>query len=70
MKKILKSFCVLAAAIGSMTLSSCVGYVTPDQTKPSYVALEVYNVIKSDWPGKIAIIMYSIIILFLTINMP
>lgn len=43
MKKILKSFCVLAAAIGSMTLSSCVGYVTPDQTKPSYVALEVYS---------------------------
>lgn len=43
MKNILKSFCLLAAAVGSVLQNSCTGYVTPDQTTPSYVALEVHS---------------------------
>lgn len=43
MKRILKSFCLLAAVASSVLLNACTGYVTPDQTTPSYVALEVYS---------------------------
>ncbi len=43
MKNILKSFCLLAVAVSSVLLNACTGYVTPDQTTPSYVALEVYS---------------------------
>lgn len=44
MKRILKSFSILATLVSGLMVSSCAPQIlTPDKTTPSYVALEVYS---------------------------
>lgn len=44
MKRLLKSFGILASLVGGLAMNSCAPQIlTPDKTTPSYVALEVYS---------------------------